>query len=103
MSVARATTPTIALDFTDRNLDLTEASNVYVTLAQMPRKLTKTGADLEISAKRIEVYLTQEETLKFFEGEVRIQANWTYSGGRRGASKVRIINLSEQLLPEVLA
>lgn len=31
MSIARATTPTFTLTFTEEELDLTQAANVYVT------------------------------------------------------------------------
>lgn len=102
MSIARATTPTFTLTFTEEELDLTQAASVYVTFEQGKKSLTKTGNDLTISSKQIEVYLNQEETLQFNVGLVRIQANWTMSGGRRASSNVVGYNLTEQLLEEVL-
>ena len=102
MSVARATTPTFTCTFTEQSLDLTTANNVYVTFSQGMRAITKTGEDLVISPKQIEVYLSQQETLPFVEGAVKVQANWTGANGRRAASFVEIIELSEQLLKRVV-
>ncbi len=103
MSTARGTTPTFTLTFAKPDLDLTEAANVYVTFKQLPVKITKTGNDLDIEARQIEVYLSQEETLRFIVGDVKIQANWVNSTGGRGASKVATVYLSEQLLEEILS
>lgn len=102
MSVARGTTPTFTLTFTEEELDLTQATNVYVTFEQGKKSLTKTGDDLVVSAKQIEVYLDQSETLQFGMGLVKIQANWTMTGGRRASSNVVGYHLTEQLLEEVV-
>ena len=102
MSIARATTPTFTLTFTEEELDLTQAANVYVTFEQGKKSLTKTGDDLTISSKQSEVYLNQSETLQFGVGLVKIQANWTLAGGRRASSNVVGYHLTEQLLEEVV-
>lgn len=98
------TTPTFTLTFTDENLDLTSAQNVYVTFhsANKSSSLTKTGEDLTIEEKSIAVYLAQEETLAFYEGDVEIQANWTSTTGGRCASDVVTYTFGKQLLKEVL-
>lgn len=102
MSVARGTTPTYRLKFTEESLDLTEANNVYVTFRKGTRILTKTGNDIDVAPKQIDIYLNQKETLSFSTGEVKVQVNWTAGGGKRAASKVRTIDLSEQLLEKVI-
>ena len=102
MSIARATTPTFTLTFTDEELDLTQVTNVYVTFEQGKKSLTKTGSDLTVAAKQIEVYLNQSETLQFGVGIVKIQANWTMAGGRRASSNVVGYHLTEHLLEEVV-
>ena len=98
------TTPTFTLTFADENLDLTSAQNVYVTFHShhQSSSLTKTGEDLTVEEKSIAVYLTQEETLSFYEGDVEIQANWTSSTGGRCASDIVSYTFSKQLLKEVL-
>lgn len=103
MSAPRGTTPTITLTFTDSELDLTQANNVYVTIQYGRTLLTKTGTDLEVEAKQIALYLTQQETLDFPEGNIDIQANWTDDVGGRCASDIVSFRFTRQLLNEVLA
>lgn len=102
MGVPSGTTPTLTLTFDSETLDLTAAENVYVTFSAKGETLTKTGADIAVSAQEIGVYLTQEETLGFSVGSVKIQVNWTYADGSRGASDVALFSFSEQLLRSVL-
>ena len=64
--------------------------------------LTKSDADLDIGAKQISVYLTQEETLSFREGATAIQVNWTYGDGSRAASEIVRYNFNAQLLNRVV-
>lgn len=100
MGVPRWTTPTLTLTFTEAGLDLTQASGVYVTMSSGKTKLTKTGADLDISEKQIVVSLTQEETGRFGL-VVEIQANWLVNG-KRIASDIARVSISDQLLNEVI-
>ena len=102
MSVARATTPTFTFTFTEQTLDLTTAEHVYVTFAQGSRAITKTGEDLTVQAKSIQVSLTQKETLQFNDGIVEVQANWTDASGNRASSEIAIVELSRQLLKKVV-
>lgn len=100
MAVARGTTPTFELTFTDPELDLTQAEHVYVTFRSMGLTLTKKDDDLVIAEKSIQVFLTQEETLQLYN--VEIQANWTTAGGVRSASDVITYQMSDQLLEKVV-
>ena len=102
MGVARATTPTFTLTFTEEGLDLTTASNVYVTFEQKDVNFTKQGADLDIEEKAIDVFLSQEETLQFQIGMVDVQVNWTMVNGRRASSDVKQVEISKQLLRQVV-
>lgn len=101
----KGTTPTFTLTF-PQTVDLTGASNVYVTFSAPDRTeiLTKTGADLNIDVNVIEVFLTQEETLKM-PCSCLLQVNWTYTEGgvvkRACSDLVTIINQSN-LKNEVL-
>lgn len=98
----RGTTPTFILTLDDDNIDLTLAQNVYVTFAQTGKTLTKTGEDLEIQPKQINVYLSQEETLAFIFSSMEIQVNWTFADGRRASTDIKKIQLDRNLLNEVL-
>lgn len=102
MGVARATTPTFTLTFTEEGLDLTTASNVYVTFEQKDVNFTKQGADLDIEERTIDVFLSQEETLQFQIGMVDVQVNWTMANGRRASSDVKQVEISKQLLRQVV-
>lgn len=99
MGVPRGTTPTLTLTFSDPDLDLTTASDVYVTFRFGETPLTKTGEDLVITEKTIEVFLSQTETLAFPEGPVEVQANWM-KGGKRAASDVAQYFFTKQLLEQ---
>ena len=99
MGVPQYTTPTFTLTFSEKTLDLTQADHVYVTFKGNGFTLTKSD-DLVIEAKSIGVHLAQNETARF-SGTVEIQANWTISGNRI-ASEVTTINITKQLLQEVV-
>lgn len=102
MGVPQFTTPTFTLTFTEKDLDLTQARNVYVTFRSDDTLITKTGEDLTIEEKTISVYLSQEETAKFKVGNVKIQANWITPNGGRGASEVTTYPITDQLLKKVI-
>ena len=101
MSIPRGVTPTFTLTFTDENVDFTQANHVYVTFRNRT-VLTKEDGDLSIEPKQISVYLTQEETLAFGEGQTSIQVKWTYGNGARSASEVVKYSFNEQLLNRVV-
>ena len=101
MSVPRYTTPTFRLTFDKEGLNLTDVDNVYVTFESNGSSITKTGEDLNVGEKTIEVTLSQEETAQFAVGYVQIQANW-YKAGLRVGSSIVYSNISENLLGEVI-
>lgn len=99
----RGTTPTFRLTINDDDVDLTQAANVYVSFKQgCGTSLTKTGSDVEVQAKQVDVYLSQKETLLFKEGPLDIQLNWVYDNGERACSKVVRIEVEDNLIGRVL-
>lgn len=105
MGVPRGTTPTFTLTIDDETIDLTQADAVYVTFSDANQTITKTGTDLTVAARQIDVSFTQEETLAFGSGKgaVDIQVNWTYPSGARCATNLVSYNLfTRQLINEVL-
>lgn len=114
MSIPRGTTPTFELSL--EGVDLTAANNVYVTFVQdnpagyNKSTVTKTGEDIEVrketqqtdTVSYVSVYMTQSEMLGFGVGRVSIQVNWTYADGSRAASEIASIDLTANLLPEVI-
>ena len=102
MSVPQYTTPTFTLTFTEQDLDLTQALNVYVTFKSGCHTLTKSGDALTVQAKSIGVHLSQRETANFRPGDIEIQANWITVLGNRAGSEVVRYPISKQLLMEVI-
>ena len=49
-----------------------------------------------------DVFLSQEETLQFQIGMVDVQVNWTMANGRRASSDVKQVEISKQLLRQVV-
>lgn len=98
----KGTTPTFILTIDDDNVDLTEATNVYVTFKQGTLEITKTGPDIVIAAKQVDIYMSQEETLRFSKGMASIQMNWTYDGGKRACTNIVRVDIGENLKEEVL-
>ena len=98
----RGTTPTFKLKI-DPSVDLTEAENVYVSFSQQNVTLVKTGEDISVTAHEVDVYLSQEETLKFNVGNLGIQLNWTYEGGQRACTNIVSVVVGANLIGKVLA
>lgn len=98
----RGTTPTFKLLLNDEEVDLTQALNVYATFKQGTVLITKTGEDLTVTEHEVDVYLNQEESLKFKEGDkLEVQLNWTYNDGKRACSNIIKIDVGRNLLGSV--
>ena len=99
----RWTTPTFTINLINAgDVDLTDAENVYFTVATKTATITKTGDDLDVEAQSVAVYLSQEESARLPEGVGEIQLNWTYADGRRAATVVKQIRIDKNLLREVV-
>lgn len=88
-------------------VDLSLASKVWVTFSTTGEReiLTKSGDEITIENNSAEVFLTQNETLKFPEGRVKVQLNWIYQDGlrtKRACSNKFFINVDDNLKNEVL-
>lgn len=102
-------THALDIELDDHEIDLHEATNVYVTIAQGSNtSQTYTAERVEIGETGYEltVYLTQEESLAFHRGNAEVQVNWLVSDGgssySRAATDVVSIMWGKQLLREVL-
>lgn len=106
----RGTTPTFTFKIRDENLNLNEAENVYVTIAQSGKLIERSTGDtsLNVDGRTVSLWLTQEESLRLTEGvNAEVQINWTYmdSDGvtvRRAATKLKTIPITKQLLKRVI-
>ena len=99
--MVQATTPTFVLTLPE-TVDLTEPSHFYFTLRQGNVRIEKTDSDLVIDGQTISVYLNQSETLTLTPGIVKLQLNWTYANGSRACSNIVSVNVTENLLKEVV-
>ena len=100
--MVQATTPTFVLTLPE-TVDLTEPSHFYFTLRQGNVRIEKADSDLVIDGQTISVYLSQAETLTLTPGMVKLQLNWTYANGSRACSNIVSVNVTENLLKEVVS
>ena len=103
----RATTPTLTLTISGDSVDLTAATNVYVTIAQGINEITLTDDALTLTENTVSCFLTQEQALTLAgNSPAKIQVNWTYTDSdedvKRAATKVVTIQIGEQLLKRVI-
>lgn len=92
----RGTTPTNTFNV---NVDL-RGFTIYISYAQRGRVVVeKTGDDLYVTEQSIETTLTQEETLKFRPGEVRVQIRYVTPDGVADASNI-IVTTAEEILKD---
>lgn len=101
----RFTTPTLPMTVP---VDLTGAE-IHVTIKQGARKIQKTWADVvsvydsESGKTEVSVSLSQEETGAFLaEKKAYVQVNWIFSDGTRDATNIKQIDVSENLIAEVI-
>ncbi len=105
----RGTTPTFTFRIKSEDVNLNNAQNVYVTLSQGTKEITKTGEDLDVDGRTVSVWLRQEESMRLNDGGVKlkVQINWTYldidgETVRRAATKIKTVPVTEQLLKRVI-
>ena len=91
---ARGTTPT---DVFTVDIDLRDAEVVYLNYRQGSTRLEKVKSDLDIYPDRVEVHLTQEETLKFKPREVEAQFRARYPDGNAVISNIIIMNVGDAI------
>lgn len=99
--MVQATTPTFILTLPD-TVDLSQAANIYFSLRQKNVIIEKSNDDLTVDGQTVSVYLEQAETLQLVSGAAQIQLNWTYANGSRACSNIVSVQVSENLLKEVV-
>ena len=88
--------------------DLSDASEVYMTMKQPGVDLTISGDNLDVDESVVSVFLTQEQSLQFKDNsKAKVMLNWTYppdakGRARRGAAGPGYLTITEQLLRRVL-
>ena len=103
--MVKYTTPTFSLTVPN-DVDLTDATNVYVTFSANNNTFTKSGADITVTEHQVDVFFTQAESGSIPQGTLRIQLNWTYLQGgvaKRACSEIASVNVTPNLLSEVVS
>lgn len=96
----RYTTPTLPLTVRGANLS---GCDVWVTIIQDRYKLErKTTCTFDGTDSHIELTLSQAETGAFKRGKSRVQVNWIDSYGRRDATRIREIDVVDNLQDRVV-
>lgn len=94
------------MTLTIEGIDLSD-SEVYVTFVQYDTTLTKKDDGIAVAYKdgrsTVSVFMSQEETGMFRSGkEAKVQVNYIDAYGNRHASRIRGVNVENNLLEEVL-
>lgn len=101
----KGTTPTFTLTFPETT-DLGLASSVVCTFAKGEKEIaTKRDDDLNVDGNVIEVFFSQEETLRFPVGAISVQVNWTYNEGginKRACSTIAKVWVDANLYKAVI-
>lgn len=95
INITRGTTPTITIHVPE-DVELNTASEIWVTLKQQPKILTKklTNGAVLITGSDISINLTQTETLQFQAGAGGlIQVRILLSDGLALASQIERVNI----------
>lgn len=96
----RGTTPTHTFRVP---IDLTSAAVLKVYYKQGYEVLVeKEKPDLDVTPSTITVQLTQEETLRFADGQIKMQIRARMPNGKAVKSKVKMTSADELLKNEVI-
>ena len=94
----RGTTPTLYLEL-DTELSLDNLAEVWFTFKTSTSEVTKTLEDIGIDDKTLIVHLSQEETLKLYNGRCDVQVRFRLDNDLAYASTVENIDI-ERILKE---
>lgn len=108
--MVRGTTPPFKCKIKDDSpINLKEVQNLHFTISQGANSITKSGTDVEVQddCHTVLTYLTQEESLSLSDRQTaKVQLNWLYEDEngvlRRGGTKVKEIEIDEQLFRKVI-
>lgn len=95
----RGTTPTVM--FRLSGLDNADVRNLYFTMEQGKKQLTKTEYEYDKGVYYIK--LTQEETLSFSEGKIKVQVKVLLFDGNVIASPIKVLGITDILMEEVVS
>ena len=97
----RGTTPTLLLEL-ETDLSLDNLAELWVTFRTSTVEVTKTLEDVVIENKTIAVTLTQEETLKIYNGTCHVQVRFRTTDDLAYATTIADIDVGRILKEGVI-
>lgn len=97
----RGTTPTLLLEL-ETELSLDNLAELWATFRTSTVEVTKTLEDVAIEGKTIAVPLTQEETLKLYNGVCQVQVRFRTDDDLAYATTIADINIGRILKEGVI-
>ena len=99
----RGTTPTLLLEL-DTELDLSNVSEMWVTLKSPTVEVTKTFNEVIFDSEHntITVILSQEETLQFYKGKTEVQVRIRVASGLAYATDIATVEVGKILKEGVI-
>ena len=102
VEILQATTPSFILTIPN-SVDLSVMNNLCFSIKQNDNVIIHKFLDsLSVDGQTVSVFLTQLETLQLAAGQAKIQLNWLYPDGTRGATREVVITVLDNLLKEVM-
>lgn len=100
----RSTTPTIILNVKNEDFDMSliDVCHVGIKSESGTVKQIYENPIIDVENKRIVITLSQEDTLRFYVGKVKIQVKAKLKNGSVISSKILKIDIKEILEEEVL-
>ena len=96
----RGTTPTLRINV--KGVEVDKLTSIYLTLKQGNVELEKTNVEIDTENNRLIVDLSQEETLMFDAGGIKVQFRAILENGRAVASNIVLSNMNEILKEGVI-
>lgn len=99
----RGTTPTVCLALITSQ-DISEVEQMWVTFKTPAVEITYTGDEISVNTaeKKIYVTMTQEETLSFGAGSVKVQVRYLTKDGKAFATDIEEVPVKTILMEGVL-
>ena len=98
----RGTTPTVVLKL-QTDLQMSEMKQIWVTFKNLVHESTYNKAQIEIVDNSLVLQLSQEDTLNFAEGEVKVQVRLLTAIDKAYATNIKTLPVDQILKEGVIA
>lgn len=100
----RSTTPTVILHIKNEDFDMNQIEICHVAIESENGRIRKVyeNPEINVEEKTLTFTMTQEDTLNFMVGNIKVQTKMKLIGGAVVASKIITTKMNEILEEEVL-